>query len=267
MAHRPRRIALLSDCGRRIDRLGMVLAPGTPDRRLDLHRPVHPFCDLGLRGVAKQCVGDGSVARCAARDPHPHAARHANSDAARAPKLGRRVGRDRGCSHFRRCELRHLGDDGRHGGRCPAVAKLAGLCRPVGRRHRRRLARLRRHQRRLALLAADGDQSRQCRQAPQGLGGPCRRPAKQPRLREALRDGEYADQSREPALYLHRQERHRRARRRHRQAGLARRSAGARYVDPVHDGLPRRILLPGPRGGSEHGLRRSDHRRARWIRG
>ena len=76
----------------------------------------------------------------------------------------------------------------------------------------------------LALLTADPDRSGQCREASKAVGSPYRRHAGERRLSEALRHREHAAEGRQPALHLHRQEHHRRARRGDRQAGVAGRS-------------------------------------------
>ena len=48
---------------------GLVPVSRPTARRLDLHRPVRPQRDLGLRRSARQCLGDGAVAGRAARAP------------------------------------------------------------------------------------------------------------------------------------------------------------------------------------------------------
>ena len=108
-------------------------------------------------------------------------------------------------------------------------AIFAGHVGPVAGPDRRRLAGLWRDQRRVALLAADR------RFDPANVGKlrkvwevHTRRAAQQPRLCQALRDREHAAEGRQPALHLHREERHHRARCGDRKAGVAGRSRRCR---------------------------------------
>ena len=207
---------------------GLVPVPRPFARRLDLHRPVHPERHLGLRRIARQCLGDDPVAGCAAGAADRRAAGHADADAAPTPveACGRRHRASACCS---------LPPASRSSARTAALPRAAlpaqsspGMTDPSG-------------QPTGADWPAYGGTNAawrfspltqinrvQRRQASQGVGSAHRRASDRPRLREALRDREHAAQGRQPALHLHRQERDPRARRGDRQAGVAGRPAGAR---------------------------------------
>ena len=136
-----------------------LLFRGRLARRMDLYRAFHPDCDVGFHRIARQCLGDGAVARSAARDPHLDPACHANARAARTQAVGRCMGRGHCCDHLCRRELRALSALPAARARRLAVAELARLRRPFGYRDWRGLDGLWRHQRRMALHAADADQS------------------------------------------------------------------------------------------------------------
>ena len=91
--------------------------------------------------------------------------------------------------------------------------------------------------------------------------------ADQRRLPEALRHREHAAQGRQPALHLHREERHRRARCRDRQAGVAGRSACARHLDSLHHRVPRAWLITRSPARRRTALRAAGSSKGRWIRG
>ena len=266
LAADPRWVDLLSHRRNRVAGFRLVPVQGAPARRLDIHRPVRGQRHLGLRGVARQRLGDGAVAGRAAGAVDRRAAGDADADSRRQPvENGGR--RNRARYRVRRGELRDPGRDGGHGDCRAPRAELARNGRPLGDARRRRLAGLWRHRGRVAVLAADADHRRQCRQAAQGLGGAHRRAPDQPRLCEALRDREHAAEGRRSTLYLHREERDRRARRGDRKADVAGRSARSRQVDSLHDCVPRAGLLPNPRRDRRDAMRRAGSSRGRSIRG
>ena len=265
VAGAPRRVDLLSDRRRRDARLRLVPVPRPIARRLDLYRPVHPERDLGLRRSARQCVGDGAVADGAAGAVDRGAAGDADADPRRQPVEARRR-RHCACGGLRHRQLCGPRLYRRNACAGASRAKLAGHGRPVRTAGRRRLAVLWRDPGGVALLAADADRSVERRQASQGVGSAYRRASRRPALRQALRDREHAAQDRQFALHLHRQERDHRARRSDRQAGVAGRPEGPGHVDPVHDRVPRRRLLPDAGRGRRDACAPAGSSKGRSIR-
>ena len=82
LAADPRWIDLLSDRRHRAAGVGLVPVQGTAARRVDLRRPVRPERHLGLRGVARQRLGDGAVAGRAAGAADRRAPGDADADPA-----------------------------------------------------------------------------------------------------------------------------------------------------------------------------------------